>query len=113
MTAAIQRRLSGLEARAAHIDPEPIVIIITFVSPGHLDDEPRHARIGTAELLRSTDEAVDDFRDRAKAEALRQRVGRGPVPLVLLNSCSTPTPGAAPKSSASPGGKPHVPPCGE
>ena len=86
MTAAIQRRLEALEARAARVDPEPIVFIIRLVSPGHLDDEPIHARIGDEVLMRSPGEAVDDFTGRAKAEALRQRVGCGSTPLVLMNS---------------------------
>ena len=86
MTATVERRLEALEARAAHVDPEPIVFIIRFVSPGHLDDEPIHARIGEEVLMRSPGEAVDDFTGRARAEALRQRVGRRSIPLVLMNS---------------------------
>ena len=110
MTAAIQRRLVALEAAAGHVDSAPVVLIVRFVAPGHVDDEPTCARIGDDVLMRSPGETGDDFTSRARAEALRQRVGRGPVPLVLLNSCDE---RAAPKSSASPDGTPHVHPCGE
>ena len=80
MTAAIQRRLEALEARVDHVDSAPPVLIVRFVAPGHVDDEPTCARIGAEVLTRLPDETVDDFTGRAKAEALRQRVG-----LVLLN----------------------------
>ena len=62
------------------------MIIIRIVSPGHMDDEPIHAHIGDTVLMRSPDEAVEDFEGRAKAVALRQRVGRGSVPLVRLDT---------------------------
>lgn len=86
MNAANKRRLEALEAAAAYVETAPRVFIVRLVSPGHLDDEPIRARIGDEVLMRSPDEAVEDFEGRAKAEALRQRSVSGGLALVRLDA---------------------------
>lgn len=86
MYTSLQRRLKVLEADAARVEIAPPLFIIRIVSPGHLHDEPTRARIGDRVLMRSPDEAVDDFEGRAKAEALRQRTAGGGLALVRLDT---------------------------
>ena len=86
MTAVFKRRLEALEACAARVEIVPPLFIIRIVSPGHLDDEPTCARIGDEVLMRSPDEAVDDFEGRAKAVALRQQSVSGGLALVRLDT---------------------------
>lgn len=86
MDTSLRRRLEALEACTSRVEIAAPLFIVRIVSPGHLDDEPTRACIGDEVLMRSPDEAVDDFEGWAKVEALRQRSVSGGLALVRLDA---------------------------
>ena len=68
----MDRRLDALEA--ANIPSESVTMIVRFVAPNGLEDEPNHAWFGCSKedgegIFRSDDESAIEFEERARAEA--------------------------------------------
>jgi hypothetical protein len=75
MSTSIVRRLDALEA--ANIPGKSVTMIVRFVAPNGIEDEPNHAWFGYSKedgegIFRMDDESALEFEERARAEAERR-----------------------------------------
>jgi hypothetical protein len=88
MSTSLERRLDALEV--ANTPHKSITIIVRFVAPNGLEDEPNRAWFGYSKedgegIYRTDDESALAFEDRARAEAERLKPD-APTRLLFMGS---------------------------
>jgi hypothetical protein len=81
----LERRLEALE-RKTDGDGGPLMVLISLISPGHLDAPRVRAECDGSDFARSPEEQEDEFVARVKSELLVTKPGRPAYRVLLYGS---------------------------